>query len=263
MTRARHTETDAELAYLARALKSPRIGSDYAAIAAQARDGSWTYEEYLAAVLSVEASARAESGARGRIRRAGFPQIKTIDEFDFSTQPTIDRGRIARLETGGWITEAGNVIFLGPPGTGKTHLATGLGVIAARQGYRVAFDTAAGWITRLTQAHSRGELDGLLTKLNRYQLLIVDEVGYVPIEADAANLFFQLVSGRYERGSLIMTSNLPFSRWGECFGDITVAAAMVDRIVHHAEIFTHKGTSYRIAGREGVLPSVVAERQAH
>ena len=121
MTRAHHTATESEVAYLARALKAPRIGSDYAAIAAQARDGSWTYEEYLAAVLSVEASARAESGARGRIRRAGFPQIKTIDEFDFSTQPTIDRGRIARLETGGWITEAGNVIFLGPPGTGKTH----------------------------------------------------------------------------------------------------------------------------------------------
>lgn len=179
MTRPQHTTIDSELAYLARALKAPRIGSDYATIAEKARQASWTYEEYLAAVLSVEASARAESGAQGRIRRAGFPQIKTIDEFDFSTQPAIDRGRIARLETGGWITEAGNVIFLGPPGTGKTHLATGLGVIAARQGYRVAFDTAAGWITRLTQAHSTGGLNALLTKLSRYHLLIVDEVGYV------------------------------------------------------------------------------------
>lgn len=262
MTRTHHTETSSEIAHLAGVLKAPRIGSDYAVIAEQAREALWTYEEYLAAVLSVEASARAESGATMRIKRAGFAQVKTIDEFDFSTQPTIDRGRIARLETGGWISEAANVIFLGPPGTGKTHLATGLGVIAARQGYRVAFDTAAGWITRLTQAHSTGGLNGLLTKLNGYHLLIVDEVGYVPIEADAADLFFQLVSGRYERGSLIMTSNLPFSRWGECFGDITVAAAMVDRIVHHAEIFTHKGTSYRIAGREGVLPSIAAERQA-
>ncbi|HEY4557783.1 MAG TPA: IS21-like element helper ATPase IstB [Enteractinococcus sp.] len=262
MTRPQHTTIDSELAYLARALKAPRIGSDYATIAEKARQASWTYEEYLAAVLSVEASARAESGAAGRIKRAGFPQIKTIDEFDFSTQPALDRARIARLETGGWITEAANVIFLGPPGTGKTHLATGLGVIAARQGYRVAFDTAAGWITRLTQAHSTGGLTTLLTKLNRYHLLIIDEVGYVPIEAEAANLFFQLVSNRYERGSLIMTSNLPFSRWGECFGDVTVAAAMIDRIVHHAEIFTHTGTSYRIAGRETVLPSITAERQA-
>lgn len=186
--------------------------------------------------------------------------MKTIEEFDFTIQPSIDRAKIARQETSAWISQASNVIFLGPPGTGKTHLAIGLGVIAARQGYRVLFDTAAGWVQKLTQAHDQGELPKLLTKLGRYDLLVVDEVGYIPIEAEAANLFFQLVSTRYEKASLIMTSNLPFSRWGECFGDQTIAAAMIDRVVHHAEILTHKGTSYRINGHEDILPSVNAER---
>ena len=143
------------------------------------------------------------------------------------------------------------------PGTGKTHLATALGVAAARHGHRVLFATATDWVTRLTDAHRAGRLPQELARLRRYALIIVDEVGYLPIEQDAANLFFQLVSSRYEHASLILTSNLPFSGWGGVFGDQAVAAAMIDRLVHHADVLTLKGASYRLRGR-GIdsLPSI-------
>jgi DNA replication protein DnaC len=144
-----------------------------------------------------------------------------------------------------------------PSGTGKTHLATALGVAAARHGHRVLFATATEWVTRLTEAHRAGRLPQELARLRRFGLIIVDEVGYLPFEQDAANLFFQLVSSRYEHASLILTSNLPFSGWGGVFGDQAVAAAMIDRIVHHADVLMLKGASYRLRGK-GIdsLPSI-------
>ncbi len=136
------------------------------------------------------------------------------------------------------------------PGTGKTHLSIGLGIRACQAGHRVAFATAAEWVDRLGEAHRQGRLHDELTRLGRIPLLVIDEVGYIPFDGEAANLFFQLISSRYERASVVVTSNKPFGRWGEVFGDPVVAAAMIDRLVHHAEVVNLKGDSYRLKDRD-------------
>jgi DNA replication protein DnaC len=219
-------DLSAEVAFLTRALKAPTLRESVPRLAERARAEAWSHEEFLVACLQREVSARESHGGEGRIRAARFPARKSLEEFDFDHARGLKRDVIAHLGTLDFVTARENVVFLGPPGTGKTHLAIGLGIRACQAGHRVLFATASEWVDRLATAHHTGRLQAELVRLGRYPLLIVDEVGYIPFEPEAANLFFQLVSSRYERASLIVTSNKPFGRWGEVFGDDVVAAAM-------------------------------------
>jgi DNA replication protein DnaC len=259
-TSPRQHDLTTEIAFLTRALKAPTLREAAARLADRARTESWSHEEFLVACLQREVAAREAHGGEGRIRAAKFPARKSIEEFDFDHARGLKRDTIAHLGTLDFITAKDNVVFLGPPGTGKTHLATGLAIRACQAGHRVQFATASQWVARLADAHTTGTLQAELLRLGRNPLLVIDEVGYIPFEPEAANLFFQLVSSRYERASLIVTSNKPFGRWGEVFGDDVVAAAMIDRLVHHADVINLRGDSYRLKDRDlGRVPAATPD----
>jgi len=240
----------AELAHLFRSLKAPAAARALPKLAERARAEAWTYERFAEALLASETSSREAHGGEARIRAARFPSRKTLEEFDWTFQRSLKKDVVLHLAQLDFLLGKENVVLLGPPGTGKTHLAIALGIRAGLAGHRVLFATATEWVARLLDAQRLGRLAEELRRLGRVPLVIVDEVGYVPFDPEAAKLMFLLVSSRYERASLVLTSNKPFSAWGEIFGDDIVATAMIDRLVHHAEILSLKGDSYRLRGKD-------------
>jgi DNA replication protein DnaC len=204
------------------------------------------YSDFLEQVLSEEVAAKTSKNVTMRTSMARFPFVKPLETFDFAYQPSIDKKQVQSLATCHFIEHGDNVLVLGPPGVGKTHLAVALGLKAIESGYRVLFTTAANLITNLTKAHAEGRLDEKLKVYTTPRLLIIDEIGYLPIDRLGANLFFQLISRRYERGPMILTSNQSFAAWGDVFGDRVIATAILDRLLHHAVTLNIRGNSYRL-----------------
>lgn len=235
-----------ELDNLLDKLRMDHLEAQLDAVCEQAAEKQLDYKTFLVQALSTEWQGRYQKGIEARLKQARFPWLKTLEQFDFEFQPSLDRRQVRELAGMSFVERAHNVIILGPPGVGKTHLAIGLGMKAVEAGYSVLFLTLESLMIRLVKAFNENRLERSLQQLVYPKVLIIDEIGYLPLSNLEASLFFRLVVRRYERASLIITSNKSFLDWGEIFNDPVLATAVLDRLLHYSTTLNIKGESYRL-----------------
>jgi DNA replication protein DnaC len=235
-----------ELSGLLEKLKLEHLDAQLDAVCEQAAHQDLDYKSFLAQALTAEWQGRFRRGIEARVKQARLPWLKTLEQFDFDSQPSVDRRQVRELAGLSFVERAQNVVLLGPPGVGKTHLAAALGLKAIEAGYSVLFLTLETLMTRLVRAKHENRLERTLQQLIYPKVLILDEIGYLPLTREEASLVFRLVVRRYERASLIVTSNKSFLDWGEVFNDHVLATAILDRLLHHATTINVKGESYRL-----------------
>lgn len=226
-------------------LRLPTMKAEYDKLAKEASYQNATYQQYLLRLTELEVAARATNALANRIKQAAFPAHKDFDSYDFSVMPSLPKQKVLELSRGEWIDKKENCCLIGSPGTGKTHLAIALGLAACQKGRRVRFFTAAALVNHLEELHKQYQLERFLSQLDRAELLICDELGYLTFSRTGAELLFQVFADRYERGSLLVTSNLAFSEWVQVFQGERMTAALLDRLTHHCHIFEMNGESYR------------------
>lgn len=252
-----------QLNLLLEKMKMDYLAAQLDAVCEQAAKKDLGYREFLTQALDIEWKGRHRKGVESRLKMARFPWIKTLDQFDFTFQPSIDQKVIRQLSTLAFVDRAENVIILGPPGVGKTHLAIALGVKAAEAGHKVLFVTLESMISRLTRARMENRADRQLQQFVYPKVLIIDEMGYLPMNRQEAGMLFRLLNRRYEKASLIITSNKSFVDWGELFNDQVLATAILDRLLHHCTTINIKGESYRLKEKRkaGLLGSAPKAEQ--
>jgi DNA replication protein DnaC len=227
-------------------LKLANILQHYPGLVRQAKERGTSYEEFLLSLTEIELRVRADNRLKRRIKEARFPLLKTLEDFNFDETPGLDKRLVRELISGDYLKQHRNIIFLGKTGTGKTHLSTGLGVEACRQGVRTRFITGCALANELIESRTEKALSRLISKYARYELLVLDELGYVPFSKEGAELLFQVLAERHEKSSVIITSNLGFADWTQVFGEATLTAALLDRLTHKAHIIPCTWESFRL-----------------
>jgi len=219
----------------------------------QAVSSSMSYMDFLSGLVSEEVSYKERRSIQSRIKSAKFPVTKNLDDFDYAFQTSVNRKKLEELSNLRFIDNKENVLFLGPPGVGKTHLSIGLGVKACEAGYKTLFTTLNDMVSTLIASMADNSFATKSRTFTQPSLLIVDEVGYLPVSKEGANFLFQIVAKRYETGSIILTSNKSFADWGEILGDSVIASAILDRLLHHSTVFSIRGDSYRLREKKKLI----------